>query len=165
MELSFSDCLPRYPAQGGGGGGGGGEPPKKKPKKPKDKPRKLEEHETTEYGRFNIKARSGDPWEGHEAIMNSWLKRLGIIKGHGRGLSRFNSAIALSVEQHKQVSALQRAAGLYDEAQLAKMGLREMLTKNAQILIEAGVPESKVEALIDDALEMLPGLVGKGVKL
>lgn len=122
----------------------------------------LYEHQNTDYRRFGTKSRLGDLFEGHEVLMNSWLERLGIIKKRGVGnISRANSAIALTVEQHDIVSAMQRQAGLYDETVIAKMGLYEVLEKNAQILLDAGVPMDRVVEVIDYALEMYPALVGK----
>jgi hypothetical protein len=68
----------------------------------------LEPHQTTEYGRFNIRERLGDKLEGHEVLMNSWLKHHELIKDRGRGISRFNSAIALSSKEHELVTKFQR---------------------------------------------------------
>lgn len=133
---------PRTPQLAGGRGGTRAKP--------------LEGYQSTEYGRFGIPSRRGDPFEGHEIVLNLWLKTHGFITRRGAGLSRFNSAIALTVKQHKRVSELQRVASLYNEAVLAKMSAREVITKNAEILLQAGVPEEKVIALIDDAFEMLP---------
>ena len=121
-------------------------------------PAPLKEHQVSEYGRYNIPSRVGDGLEGHEILLNSWLKQRGLITRRGAGLSRFNSAIALTVEQHEAVSALQRARGLYDEVALANMSAQEIIARNAQILLDVGIPEEKVLEVVDDVFEMLPGL-------
>lgn len=122
----------------------------------------LKRHQSTDYSRYNLKSRVGDPFEGHEVMMNAWLEKLGIIKKRGVGhISRANAAIALTAKQHDLVSTMQQRAGLFDEAVLAKMGLYEILEKNAQILLKAGVPMNKVIEVIDYALEMYPAIAGK----
>jgi hypothetical protein len=156
--------VPNRPMQmsSAGGGGGKGAAGKAKPTASgKGPPPPLEEYQTTEYGRFNIPSRRGDPFEGHELWLNAWLKRLGLVTRRGSGFSRFNSAIALRVPQHAVVSALQREAGLYDEAVLATLSVREILELNANILLKAGVPPERVIELVDDALEMLPAILGR----
>jgi len=123
--------------------------------------RPLARYDISEYGRFNIKGRVGDPFDGHEILLNSWLQQQGLITRRGSGLSRFNSAIALTVEEHAAVSALQRERHLYDEAVLQKMTARQVILANAQILLDAGVPMERVIAIIDDSLELLTGTAGK----
>ncbi|MBZ5538119.1 MAG: hypothetical protein LAO31_19375 [Acidobacteriia bacterium] len=131
-----------------------------KGKPPKGEP-PIGEYTVTELRRFGVKGRVGDPWEGHEVLLNSWLERQGLITRRGSGLSRFNSAIALSTEEHATISAMQRARGLYNEAVLGKMTAREVIEANAQILLDAGLPEERVIRVVDDTLELLTGIGGK----
>jgi hypothetical protein len=41
------------------------------------------------------------------------------------------------------------------------MTAREVIYINAEILLRAGIPSDRVIKITDDALEMLPSLVGK----
>jgi hypothetical protein len=55
-----------------------------------------------------------------------------------------NAVILLTEDGAPQVTEMQRVEGLHDRKRLAEMSLREIIERNAEILLRAEVPERAV---------------------
>ena len=75
-----------------------------------------------------------------------------VASGGGRGASPANPSVALSNEVHARINALQRKAGLYDKANLAKWTAREVIEKNADCMQQAGVRREVVQEVRKSSL-------------
>jgi hypothetical protein len=112
----------------------------------------LREGDIDRYGGFNTKSRVGDSLEGHEVIQNAYLKAIGEIEERGVGeISRGNPSLAVSEELHGRIDAAQRALGLWDRANLARLSDQEIINKNIQALEIAGVEPTQVEIIRREA--------------
>jgi hypothetical protein len=78
----------------------------------------------------------------------------GVIQRRGKGLaSRENPSIALPPRVHDIVDFYQRALGLFDRAKMAKLSSKKVLGLNALALKSAGVPQSIIEEILEQALD------------
>jgi hypothetical protein len=108
----------------------------------------LESGDIDRYGAFNTRARSGDPYEGHEVLQNAFLKATGQTAKRGTGTaSRGNPSIALDEPTHARVSAEQARLGLNDPQQIAQMSADEVIARNVLALERAGIERSQVETI------------------
>jgi hypothetical protein len=104
------------------------------------------------YSAFNTRARTGDPYEGHEILQNAFLKAIGKIVRRGKGrVSRGNPSLAVDEALHDRISAAQARLGLHDPDQVAKMPPEEVVAKNIQALEEAGVEQSQIRMVEREA--------------
>jgi hypothetical protein len=112
------------------------------------------------YGGFNTAARVGDDLEGHEVLQNAFLKAVGKVSTRGTGpASRNNPSIALSEQTHARVDAAQQRLGLRDPKRLATMTYDEVIERNTQALLEAGVEHSQTQMIKREALRYAAALL------
>ena len=89
--------------------------------------------QTRAYGEF--KDFPGDGLVGHEMLQNAKLKQMGVDSA----AKKTNPALALTSEQHKEVTKLQRKAGLHNPANLAKQTPAQNVRANVKVTKEADV--------------------------
>jgi hypothetical protein len=130
---------------GGGGGPGKGWWTTKK------KPGQLRPGQIADYRQF--RGQKGKV-EGHEVLQNLWLEVQNVIKNRGKGVaSRYNPSIALPPKVHDVVDRYQRALGLFDRAQMAKLSYKKVLALNALALQKAGVSQDIIEEILEEAFD------------
>jgi hypothetical protein len=116
--------------------------------------RQLKPGEVTEYREFGRKGRENDNLEGHELLQNLWLEIRGLVKERGKGIaSRWNPSVALDPKLHDVVDVYQQALRLFDRAYVSKLSVKGVLVLNATALRLAGIPDSTIEEILDEALE------------
>jgi RHS repeat-associated protein len=83
-----------------------------------------------DYARF-----PGDNLVGHEMVQNAWLKHHGYADYRGQ-----NPSVAVPTDFHqKTVNPLQRQAGLWNPANLARQTANQNIQSNIDVLKKAGV--------------------------
>jgi hypothetical protein len=130
--------------KGGLGGGSSGDKPTRNPA------RKYKAGDIIPYG---TKAKTKG-LDRHEVLQNLWLKVQEVIEKRGKGMgSRLNPTVLLPPNVHRIVSRYQRALGLFDRSKIAELSYKQVLSLNALALQHAGLPQSIIEDILDEALE------------
>ena len=120
-------------------------------------PRSPRRNSVHEYG-ISRRINANQTIERHEVLQHAWLRRNGFATRRNVGRSRFNTVLELTPAQHAEINELQRLAGLNHPKVLEDLSAIEVIDRNLEILRRAGVPRPTRQLILEDVLELLPGL-------
>lgn len=87
-------------------------------------------------------------------MQNFWLRVNDVIDKRKKGIgSVANPTVLLPPDVHRVVSRFQRALGLFDRSKMAKLDYKQVLALNALALQQAGLPQSTIKSVLEEALE------------